>query len=109
MSNVVQMQPETASFEDFWRSYPKKSGKLLAKAKWDAITGDGLKTRIFDRDSNTYVDVELQAAPAEIIEGMRKYRDTQIDKNNGYKLKDDGKYTLNPATFLNQGRWMDLL
>lgn len=105
MTNVLQM-PKLATFDDFWRAFPKRVGKPLAKAKWDAITGEGLKTRTLDRDSGGYVDIELRAKPEEIIEGARRYAQTQIDKQT-YKLKEGGRFTLHPATFLNQGRWQD--
>ena len=105
---VLQMhtQAAPATFEDFWSRYPKRVGKPLAKAKWDAITGPGLETRTLDRDSNTYVDITLTATPEEILEGAKRYAKSQIDPQT-YKLKDGGKYTLHPATFLNQGRWLD--
>lgn len=109
MNSVVQMpRTETATFDDFWRAFPKRVGKPLAKAKWDAITGDGLKTRTLDKDSGTYVEIELKATADEIVAGAKKYSATQIDRQT-YRLKDDGKYTCQPATWLNQGRWMDLL
>lgn len=107
MSNVLQMpKAEAVTFDDFWKACPKKVGKPVAQAKFEAITGDGLLTRTLDRDSGTYVTIELRATPEELVEGMRRYRKTQIDRET-FRLKDDGKYTLNPATFLNQGRWLD--
>ena len=111
MSNVHKLpvnntSPEPGTFDEFWFHCPKKVGKPLAEVKWNAITGDGLRTKMFDRDSNSYVDVELSATPEELLEGIKRYRATQIDKNT-YRLKDEGKFTLQPATFLNRGRWMD--
>ena len=103
--NVVQLEPQVG-FEDFWKHYPRRVGKPLARAKWDAITGPGLKTRTLDKDSNSYVDIELQATPAELVEGAKRYRDSQIDRTT-YKLRDNGRYVAHPATWLNQGRWMD--
>lgn len=108
MSTIVAMRPEagTATFEDFWRAYPRKVGKPLAKAKWDAITGPGLKTRTLDRDSGSYVEIELCASPEELVEGAKRYREAMWDNVN-YRFKDDGKFICHPATWLNQGRWMD--
>lgn len=103
---VTQLKPQAATFDDFWLAYPRRVGKPLAKAKWDAITGNGLETRTLDRDSNTYVCITLQATPEEIIEGARRYAKSQRDPDT-YKLKDNGRYTCHPATWLNQGRWMD--
>ena len=107
MSNVTTLhRPENDDFDCFWREYPKKVGKPLAKAKFDAITGPGLKTRTLDRDSGTYVEIELHATADELIAGAKRYYDAQIDRNT-YGLKDGGKFTLHPSSFLNQGRWMD--
>lgn len=105
MAEVVKLHPEQDKFAEFWRAFPKKTGKPLAKAKFDAITNGGLQTKTFDRDSNTYVQIELSATPDELIEAAKRYRASQIGEN--YKLKDDGRFTCQPATWLNQGRWLD--
>lgn len=107
MSNVVPISKiEADRFEDFWREYPKKVGKPLARAKFAAIVSGGIRTRTLDKDSGQYVEIELCATAEEIIAGAKRYCDTQIDKNT-YRLKDGGKYILHPASFLNQGRWED--
>lgn len=95
-----------ALFNAFWSSYPRKVGKPLARAKWDAITNGGLRTRTLDRDSGSYVEIELRATPDEIIAGARRYAAAQVDRRT-FRLKDEGKYVLHPASFLNQGRWED--
>lgn len=106
-SNVVVLHPEQDLFDEFWKIYPKKFAKAMAKAKWDLITGpNGLVTRSLDRDSGTYVSLTLKATPEEIIEGAKRYRAANL-KSGGYGFKDDGKYICHPATWLNQGRWMD--
>lgn len=107
MNNVVQMpMVEADQFEDFWKRYPRRVGKPLARAKWDAITGDGLQTRTLDKDSGQYVTIELKATPEELIAGADRYRKSQIDPQT-FKLRDNGKFTCHPATWLNQGRWLD--
>ena len=94
-------------FEAFWRICPKKVGKPLAMAKFSQITSSaGYRTRTLDRDSGTYVEIVLQATAQELIDAMRAYGKSQIDLQT-YDLKDGGRYTLHPATWLNQGRWMD--
>jgi hypothetical protein len=110
MSNVTAMiRPEAGTFDEFWRVYPKKVGKPLAKAKWDAITNGGLKTRTLDRDSNQYIEIEVQASPQEIIDGAKKYEARNRKPGLGnYGYLDEGKYLAHPATWLNQGRWDDL-
>ena len=101
-NNVVSLRPDR--FDEFWDIYPRKCGKPLARAKWKAITGSGLKTRTLDKDSGTYVEIELQASPEKIIEAAKRYRQDQFI---GFKLKDDGKFICMPATWLNQGRFED--
>lgn len=109
MAEVVQIgkqiEHETA-FDEFWRLYPRKVGKPLARAKWEAITNGGMRTRTLDRDSGNYVDIELAATPQVLIAGARRYRDMQVDRTT-FKLKDNGRFILHPATWLNQGRWED--
>ncbi len=109
MNNVVAIQqPKPDAFDDFWKAYPRRVGKPLAKAKWQAITGPGLKTKTFDKDSNTYIEIELHATPEEIIEGAKRYY--AANRLNGvgkYGFKDEGRYLCHPATWLNQGRWLD--
>jgi hypothetical protein len=97
-----------AAFELFWKAYPKRVGKPLAKAKFREIVTKGLRTRTLDRDSGSYVEIDLQATVDEIIAGAKAYARSQIDPNT-YKLRDGGKYTCQPASWLNQGRWMDLV
>lgn len=99
-------QPDPDSFEAFWLAYPKRVGKPLAAAKWEAITNGGLRTRTLDRDSGGYVEIELRATPQELLEAAKRYYESQLDRNT-YRIKDGGRFTLNPATWLNAGRWMD--
>ena len=109
MSNVIAMsQPETDRFQECWLAYPKPRREKMAicKAKWNAITGPGLKTRTFDKDSNSYIEIELHATPDEIIAAVKKFAERHIDKTT-YKYKDDGKFICQFSTWLNQGRWLD--
>lgn len=114
--SVVQLQQRpvaaAGTFDEFWRAfpYPRRQGRALCKAKWDAITGDGLKTRTLDRDSGQYVTIELKATPAEIMAGLAKFDAKYRKKGTGeFGYVDDGKYICGPAVFLNQGRWLDFL
>jgi hypothetical protein len=116
MNTVVQLrqQPvaEPGSFEEFWLAYPypRRVGKAVAKAKWEAITGEGLSTRTLDRDSGQYVSIELKATPAEILSGLKKYDAKCRKKGTGnFGYEDDGKFICHPSVFLNQGRWLDFL
>lgn len=107
--NVVKLNPQ-ATFEDFWKACPRKVGKPLTQAKWNAITNGGLKTKTLDRDSGEYVEIFVQATPEELVAAMKRYdkslRSYKHDGDYG-SLKDDERFIPHPATWLNQGRWMD--
>ena|SRR5690554_4880690 len=105
MSETVLQFPgaQEDRFEEFWAVYPRKIGKALARAKWTAITNGGLRTRTLDRDSQTFVEIELRATPSEIIEGAKRYREAMYDRHT----RQFSKYICHPATWLNQGRWED--
>ena len=110
MGEVVALNAASSSFEDFWKESPKKEKKALAQAKWAAITAEkGLHTKTLDRDSGTYIDLALKATPEELVEAMKRYHRSQISPMIGFEaprhyLRDDGKYTLHPSNWLNQGR-----
>jgi hypothetical protein len=107
MTNVVKLPVNGYAFDEFWEQCPRKAGRALTRKKWEEIISEkGLQTHTLCRDSGKYVSIHLQATPQELIEGMKRYRKSQYDPNT-YKLKDNGQYTLHPATWLNQGRWED--
>lgn len=106
MNLKVVTSAEVVTFEDFWKVYPKRVGKPAAKAKWDAITSGGLKTRTLDRDSGTFIAIELMATPEELVAGAERYARTQIDPVTS-RVREGGRFTAHPVTWLNQGRWMD--
>jgi len=66
-------------FEDFWYKYPKKVGKVAAIKSWNKMKPDILL----------------------VIDALN----WQIETKQWQQ--EDGKYIPNPATYLNQGRWMD--
>jgi len=104
----INPQPQLSDFERFWRTYPKKVGRPIAQFKFEAITNGGLKTRTFDKDSNSFVNIELHATADEIISGAQKYRESQLKQGSGeFGFKDNGRFIQHPSTWLNQGRWMD--
>ena len=107
-SNVVPItQPDR--FDEFWAACPKKVDKALTRAKFAAITSErGLKTRTLDRDSGMYIEVHLKATADELIKAMRDYAWSQKADGSAFGsgvLKDGGKFTMQPATWLNRGRW----
>lgn len=114
-SNVQPLFPDQetpqeavgARFAELWALWPNKSKKPLARAKYLAIL-KGCKTRTLDKDSGQYMDIEIQATEAEIIDGCKKYLASQVDKNT-YRLRDDGRFIPMLSTFLNGGRHEDYL
>jgi len=68
---------ETAAFEAFWKTFPRHVGKLAA-----------LKA---------YTKARTIATAEEILDGVERYKRT----------KPPYADWCFPATFLNQGRWMD--
>lgn len=116
MTNVLRLfadEPAASpapvgDFEAVWRYWPNKANKMLAKAKYQSILKGKFNTRMLDKDSGLYVEIELTADHATILKGVKAYLDSQIDKRT-YRLKDDGKYIPHLATFLNRGRFFDLL
>ena len=107
MSVTLLRQPEAETkFEELWKLWPRKEKKPLAKAKYEAIIHGRFKTRTLDKDSGSFVDLELEASEAEILAGAKLYLSSLIDKNT-YRLRDDGKYVPHLATWLNGGRWQD--
>lgn len=69
-------------FETFWEEYPRKVGKLDARKVW-------LKLR------------PSQTLAADILAAVASQK-----QSKGWK-KDNGQFIPHPATWLNQGRWMD--
>ena len=106
MAEIIPLK-KPATFDDFWKVCPKKVGKALTRVKWDAITSGGLEARTLDKDSGEIVSIGLlKATPEELIAAMADYGKSQLDRTT-WGLKDDGKFTLHPASWLNRGRWMD--
>jgi uncharacterized protein YdaU (DUF1376 family) len=77
-----QDAPRLLAFDQFWKAYPKKTGK-----------GDAEKA--FKKAKVT----------AELLDTILKAIEAQ-KKGKGW-LEDDGKYIPNPATWLNGKRWED--
>jgi hypothetical protein len=115
MGKVVQMRlplemngtEYDEAFEEFWKVFPKRIGKQMAYMRWREITSEqGLITKALSHCAGEFLTIHLKASPDQILEGAKKYRQRQIDPRT-YKLKDDGKFTCMPETWLNQGRWDD--
>jgi hypothetical protein len=79
-------QPDTQErrFAEFWDQYPKKVGKQAAKSSWNRIKPN---TELFDHIMQAVTDA----------------------KQSEQWTRDSGRFIPNPATWLNQGRWDDVL
>ena len=77
-----QDKPADLLFDEFWKAYPKKQGKDLAK------------TSFAKRKVNK-----------ELLQKMLSAIDQQ--KSTDQWKKDGGQFIPAPATWLNQGRWQD--
>lgn len=113
MNNVHRLFDEPAAlprgdFEAVWKLWPVKANKMLARSKYDAILKGKFNTRMLDKDSGLYVEIEISATEAQILAGVKAYISSQIDKRT-FRFKDEGKYIPHLATFLNRGRFFDLL
>lgn len=99
-------EPDATRFEELWKSWPNKAKKPLAVAKYQAIVSGVLKTQTFEKDSNSYVALELNATEEQILAGAKKFLDSQLDRQT-YKYRDGGRYIPMLSTWLNGGRWQD--
>jgi len=71
-------------FEAFWKAYPKKTGKLAAQRAWKKIKSPATSL-------------------PEFLAALEK------QKKSDQWTNENGRFIPNPATWLNQGRWMDEL
>jgi hypothetical protein len=70
--------PFDADFEEWWRLFPRKIGKLAARKEYDKVRRGGI-------------------TQDELIDGIAQY----------LAAKPDYADLCHPRTFLSQGRWMD--
>lgn len=83
VKNNTNMAGEDTDFDQFWKAYPKKSGKEAARVSFAKKT------------KGVSLDIILGAI--------------EKQKRSVQWTKDNGQYIPNPATWLNQGRWEDEL
>jgi len=69
-------------FDEFWAAYPKKTGKAAALKAWSKLK-------------------DIRIVLGLILEALRWQR------TSDQWTKDGGQYVPNPATYLNQERWLD--
>lgn len=88
-------------FDRFWEVWPKKVAKSRAKSAWDrAVKERRIVLDIFDGAKKAVRDeqITIDALIRNVEERGRLDRQW---------IKDDGEYIPNPATFINQSRWLD--
>lgn len=78
----LKNQHSLHSFDEFWKVYPKKIGKKAAARSWERLTPDEKAKAI-------------ESIPAHV--------------SSDAWTRNNGRYIPNPQTFLNQGRWDDVL
>lgn len=81
LARSVSVSVSNTEFEQFWNAYPKKVGKGAAETSWSRAKINGELTAVL-----TALDVQ---------------------KRSEQWQKDSGQYIPNPATWLNQKRWLD--
>ena len=109
MSVLPFPQPELSHFDEWWSLQFHKTGKVMAKAKWDRITSpEGLTTRAMDKSTNEYVQIHLQASPEEIVDAQKR-QNKAFFKQHGYgeEAQKAKQYLRRPIQYLNQGGWLD--
>ncbi len=79
-SNVVRATVTDTDFDDFWKAYPLKVGKIAARKAYAKAIKDGAST-------------------ADLLAGAQREEIKQAGKNP--------KYIKHPTTWLNAGCWMD--
>jgi len=84
------------SFEEFWKVYPRKQGKLLARAAFQRVT-DGGKDILVDG-----MRVKLEATPEALIRAAKAFR----YQMNIIEERED-QHIPHASTWLNQARWED--
>jgi hypothetical protein len=83
-------------FDEFWAAYPRRVGKALCRAKFNKITGSGLRVTI---EGETFT---LQDDADDIIKSAKAFTQRGINGDA------EQKYIPHPATWLNQGRYEDI-
>lgn len=101
-----QPSPEIdKAFDALWKLWPRREGKVLAKARFMSIV-KGCTTRTLEKDSGTYISIELHSTAEAILAAAKAYLASQVDKNT-YRMKDDGKFIPHLNTWLNKGKFLD--
>ena len=116
-ANVLSLFPEdarpipkteTSRFEEFWSAYPKRVGRALARAKYEAIIKGSYRTRTLERDSGQFIEIELEATEDEIIQATKAYARSLVDMNT-FKRKVEDKFIPAASVWLNRGSWQDFM
>ena len=82
IKNPPTPQGADNGFEEFWQAYPKKVGKTAAQKAWSKL--------------------KSHKNSLELIKDALKWQ-----RVSDQWTKENGQFIPNPATYLNQGRWLD--
>jgi hypothetical protein len=105
MTNVIKLQTEEVSFDDWWSLQVHKIGKVICQSKWNAITSEqGYHTKMLDKSTGEYVDIHLKATPQEIYDGQKRQNAELFRSQNS---QDEKQFIRRPQQWLNQGGWLD--
>lgn len=85
------------SFEEFWKLYPRKTGKLRASVVYSQVLSG--KEALIEGDR-----VSVQGTAEEILEGLKRYLQANTAPV-GFLVEQ--KYIPLASTWLNQGRFLD--
>lgn len=122
MSNVLRLfddppapRPTQAAqplgdFEALWKVWPRREGKALARAKYQAILAGGYVSKTMDKSAGQFVELPLAATEADILLGAKRYLESQKARGSGaFGYVDGGKFIPHLATWLGRGAWEDWL
>ena len=90
---------QPTSFEDFWKLYPRKEGKLKARLAFQAIVNGGKRVKVEGEP------VILESSPARLLEALRAYLRTITSRGEIIEEKKD--FIPHASTWLNSGRFLD--
>ena len=87
---------QPTSFEDFWKLYPRKVGKLQARVAFESIEDGGLQVKVEGER------VMLESSSTALLEALRRYLRTLSADD----LHEE-RFIPHASTWLRQGRFMD--
>ena len=101
--NVINLQPNTPTFDDFWEAYPLKVHKADARTLFNQIIKPGgHDTTKAQKDGGVVVGmvpVHLEATPEQLVDGAKQFARSLV------KVVDD-RYVTNLAYCRHAETWL---